>query len=308
VVVKGGTMEIKNVLVPTDFSVPSKMAVNYGVALARKFRTKLTLVHILDVHPLLAETATVDRDLEENLRDKARQELSALVSSEDQDDLDLRVVVKIGNVQQEITNTIKEQGADFIVLGTHGRGRVGRLILGSTTERLLRKLTIPVLTVRTTRPMNFKHILFATDLSESSIRGFDFALDLARTLQSKIVAIHALDKRMLSALEDNVAAETHEGAIQEASRKLGMLVTEGKRNGVEVEASLVEGDAAREILRTAEERSPDLILLAISRKGTVERALFGATAEQVVRESEVPVLSIPVDVAAERDKNRKTRG
>jgi nucleotide-binding universal stress UspA family protein len=295
-------MEIKNVLVATDFSLPSRMAVNYGVAVARKFRATLTLAHILDAHPLLAEAADIDRDVEEELCGKAIQELSTLVSPEDEDDLNLQIVAKIGNVQQEISGIISQQRSDLIVLGTHGRGGVGRLILGSTAEQLLRKLPIPVLTVRTAGPMNFKSIVLATDLSEYSVQGFDFALDLARKLQSRIVAVHVLDKGEVSVLENNVAAETHDRSIQDATRKLEMLVAEGKRAGVDVEASLVEGDVVSKVLKTSEERRADLVLLTITRKGLLERALFGTTAERVVRESNVPVLSIPVHLTAARER------
>jgi len=299
-------MEIKNVLVPTDFSLPSKAAVNYGVALARKFRAKLTLLHVLDPHPLLEETADIDRETEQTLRGKAFEELLNLVSPEDEDDLDLQIVVKFGDIHKEISNTIKERGTDLIVLGTHGRGRVGRLILGSTTERLLRKLAIPVLSVRTTAPMNFTQILFATDLSESSVQGFDFAVDLARKFGSKIVAVHVLDKRMVSILDDAVI-ESRERTIQDAKRKLGLLFTEGKRSGVDVETQLVEGTAAPLILKAAEEYRADLILLAISGKSHAERVMFGATADRIVREGDIPVLSVPVRVNAEPELTRSRR-
>jgi nucleotide-binding universal stress UspA family protein len=290
-------MKIKNVLVPTDFSVPSKMAVNYGVALARKFRAKLRLVHVLGLTPP-AETADIDGKMEQHLRDRALKELSTLVSSEDEDDLDLQIDVRLGSVHQAIADAINEQRSDLIVLGTHGRGRLERMILGSTTEGLIRKLPIPALTVRTTGPMDFKHIVFATDLSESSAQGFDFALDLAQSFESAIVAVHALDKKMVEALEDNAVVESRQRAFREASRKLAQLATEGQRKGVRVETLLVEGEPALEVLKTAEAYNADLILLAISKKEAWNRALFGATAEQVVRKSNIPVLCIPVHVEA----------
>jgi nucleotide-binding universal stress UspA family protein len=290
---KEQTMDIKNVLVPTDFSLPAKAALNYGVAVARKFRARLTLVHVLDVQPLLTAAAELDSNLELERREEALDKLSALLVPEDEDDLDLHVVVKSGDLQSEIIRTIAEQSADIVVLGTHGRGRLGRFIIGSTTEQLLRKLAIPVLTVRSTRPLDFRRILFATDLSEPSMKAFDFALSLAQGLRSDIVAVHAVDKAMTSSAEDVVATEMRDVAMRQARQKLDMLVTEGKRHGVEIQTVLAEGTAAREILKTSDQSGADLILLAISSKGFLERALIGATAEQVVREANVPVLSIP---------------
>jgi len=299
-------MEIKNVLVPTDFSVPSKMAVNYGVALARKFRARLTLMHAIGVQPLLSEATEIDPHLEEELGQKALEQLSDLVAPEDQDDLDLQTVIKIGGVQKAIINTIKEQHTDLVVLGTHGHGRIGRLVLGSTTEGILRKLTIPVLTVRETRQMNFRRILFATDLSESSVRALDFVLNLAGAFQAKVIAAHTVDKRMISAVDDAVRADLRDIAAHQAKGKLAMIVTEGRRRGVEVCTMLAEGTVADQILKSAEESNADIIVLATAPKGAIERTVIGTTAERVVREARIPVLSIPPTAAALPQAIRKT--
>jgi nucleotide-binding universal stress UspA family protein len=296
-------MDIKNILVPTDFSVQSKAAVNYGVALARKLRTRLTLLHVLTVQPLLSEAAEFDPGLIEEVGQEAAQNLSELIPPEDQDDLDLRTVVKVGGIQKAIISTVKEQHVGLVVLGTHSHGRLGRWVLGSTTEAILRKLAIPVLTVRHTGQMNFGRILFATDLSESSLQAFDFALDLAHVLQSDIVALHTVNKRMLSAVEDAVGEEIHDLAIGQARQKLAVIVAEGRRRGIEVTTLLTEGTAADEILRYAGNVDADLILLGITRKSIVERALIGATAERVAREARVPVLCVPARVPAVRRRS-----
>jgi nucleotide-binding universal stress UspA family protein len=120
-------MNIKNVLVPVDFSPPSRLAVNYGVSLARTFRAKLTLMHVVEsasalAHPFTSEDATIEKQH----RDQAVRMLSALLGSEDQDDLDLRIVIKSGNIKKEIATVIREQHADIVVMGTHGRGLFGR--------------------------------------------------------------------------------------------------------------------------------------------------------------------------------------
>ena len=166
----GDYMHIKNVLVPVDFSPPSRLAVNYAVSLARKFRAKLTLMNVVEsasalAHPFTAHSATIEKEH----REQAARMLSALLGSEDQDDLDLRIVVKSGNIKNEILAVIREQHADILVMGTHGRGLFGRWVIGSITEGMLRKISIPILTVcRATKPLTFDRILFATDLSESS--------------------------------------------------------------------------------------------------------------------------------------------
>jgi nucleotide-binding universal stress UspA family protein len=109
---------------------------------------------------------------------------------------------------------------------------------------------------------------------------------------------------MASILSDAVI-DPCERTIQDAKRKLGLFFTEGKRNGVDVETLIVEGDVTAQILRTAQENCADLIVLPISRKTHLERTMFGTTAERVVRGANIPVLSIPVRV---HDELIKTRG
>src|SRR5690348_3853624 len=97
-------MEIKNILVATDFSAPSNMAVNYGVSLARRFRARLTLLHILDRPRTEGShgSETAHQRIEDQRRDEALQRLEAQLAPEDQDDLDLQVALATGGVQSEI--------------------------------------------------------------------------------------------------------------------------------------------------------------------------------------------------------------
>src|SRR5690349_19920617 len=141
-------MDIKNVLVPVDFSPPSQLAVNYGVAFARKLRASLTLLHVVESGAAVVVGFPVESTaIEERHRDQALRMLSALVAPEDQDDLDLRILIKSGDIKDKILSVIDEQHADIVVMGTHGRGLFGRWLIGSVTEGILRKVSIPILTV-----------------------------------------------------------------------------------------------------------------------------------------------------------------
>lgn len=152
-------MRIHNVLVPIDFSAPSKLAADYGVALARSFCAKLTLLHVLGL-----PANSVAQEVED-----AQLNLSGLVGAEDQDDLDVRTIVKLGDVHEQISRVIREHSIDLVVMGTHGRGFLGRHLVGSVTHNLLRKVNVPVFTVcHAIGPLTFSRILFATDLSDAA--------------------------------------------------------------------------------------------------------------------------------------------
>jgi len=240
--------------------------------------------------------------IEKEDREKAARMLSALLGSETQTNLELVFVVKSGNIKSQITAVIREQHADIVVMGTHERGLFGRCVIGSTTEGMLRKISIPLLTVcRVTKPMAFNRILFATDLSESSKQGFYFALELAATIRSDLIVVYALDQTPLlkSGCAEMVPYVTQLN-IEEAKATFAGFVTEGSHAKVKVEALVAEGIAAEEILKAGDRNSADLIVLTVGKKGFVEQALLGTTAERVIREASVPVLSIPANVRTER--------
>ena len=269
---------------------------------ARKFHAKLTLMNVVEsasalAHPFTAHSATIEKEH----REQAVRMLSALVGSEDQDDLDLRAVVRSGNIKNEIAAVISEHQADILVMGTHGRGLFGRWAIGSITEGMLRKISIPILTVcRATKPLTFSRILFATDLSESSKQGFDRTFELACTMRSDMVIVHVMDEIPLTYGGAELVRYVSQHNIEEAKAKLAEFVAEGQRAQTKIETILVEGVAAEEILKAADRESVDLVVLTVGKKGFVEHAMVGTTAERVIREANTPVLSIPAGVGTER--------
>jgi nucleotide-binding universal stress UspA family protein len=297
-------MNIERVLVPVDFSPPSNLAVNYGISLARKFRATLTLLHVVEPPTALmyAFPTGIDK-AEKQRRERAERMLSALVGPEDQDDLDVRTVVKSGEIEEEIYSIIRDEHTDIVVMGTHGRRLLGRWFIGSVTQNLLRNMTVPVLTVcRAGRPLAFERILFATDLSEASFSGFRFVTDLASSVHACLILAHVMDKRPAVSFETpEVAAcfdEERRSALELVHDRFAVLETEAHRHNLKPEKVIAEGVASDAILRIADEQAADFIVMTVEKKGAVARALLGTTAERLIRESHVPVLSIPATTIA----------
>lgn len=275
-------MKIRKVLVAVDFSPPSRVAVNYGIALARKFNARLSLLHVVETSSALlyafpGEAAKVDAQR----MAQADRMLPTLVGPEDQDDLDVGFIVKAGEVEDEIESVVHQQQADIVVMGTHGRNLFGRLILGSVTQGLLRRLGVPVLTIcHVGRPLDFKRVLFATDLGVDSYKGFLFALDFAATTRSALTVVHTLDTS-----DDRLRMkESFAGFESEAARRKVPLLT-----------VIGEGSAAEFLTRYADENDIDFLILGLRKKNAMERALLGSTAEPLIRAAHVPVLSVPID-------------
>jgi nucleotide-binding universal stress UspA family protein len=301
-------MRIEKVLVPVDFSPPSGLAVNYGIALARKFRAKLSLLNVVEpATALIYSFPTEGAKLEKEQSKRAWRMLPALVGPEDADDLDLQILVKTGNIEEQIASAIRDERADIVVMGTHGRRLLGRWLIGSVTQHMLRKIDVPVLTVcRLTRPLTFARILFAADLSASSKEGFAFALDLARSTDANLSVMYVVEEVNLVYGGNEVAGYVGVRSLEEARETLDQFVAEGKRQKVRVETMVVEGVTAQAIFKAAEDTCADMIVLTVERKGLLERALLGSTAERVIREAHVPVLSIPAGAKAASEKTEET--
>jgi nucleotide-binding universal stress UspA family protein len=291
---QGTFMQIQKILVPIDFSPPSRLALNHGIAFARKFRARVTLLHIVESHSAVdlifpAETAAIEKDH----RDQAQRMLSMLIEPRHQVDLDLHSLVKSGNVEEHILSTIDEEGIELVVMGTHGRGLVGRSLIGSVTQNVLARVQIPTLTVcRVNRFPRFDRILFATDLSELSNEGSRFTIGLAQTTHANVIALHAVEVGVEGGAE--AAVYLSEGRLEEARTKMDEMKAEASRQTVNFDAVLTEGVAADAISKTANEQSADFIVITIRKSGLVEQTRVSSTAERVIREAHVPVLAIPV--------------
>jgi nucleotide-binding universal stress UspA family protein len=145
---------IKNVLVATDFSPSSDVAMAYGRALAGLFQARLHIIHVVDnayTKVFMGEAALASRDtaaLQQTLEETGRRQLEAAVSDEDRRKLKATLAVPIGSVAQEIVRYAKAAGIDVIVMGTHGRGMVTHALMGSAAEKVVRLAPCPVLTVK----------------------------------------------------------------------------------------------------------------------------------------------------------------
>ena len=144
-------IKIANVLVATDFGAASESALNYGRELARTFGANLHVLHVIE-NPILwagPESATVDfMAVQRDLESGARAALDKVVTPEDRDQLRAVTIVRTGPPALEIVGYANDVGADVIIMGTHGRGFIGHMFMGSVAERVVRIAGCPVLTVR----------------------------------------------------------------------------------------------------------------------------------------------------------------
>ena len=139
---------LKRILVPHDFSETSSEAVRYGIALARTFGARLYFLHVglQAVDQFEVEFPT---GLEESMREGIRDRLLKIVTPQEDAELNPEFVVRKGVPAAEIVRYAADENIHLIVMGTHGRGFVGHMMMGSVAERVVRTAPCPVLTVRT---------------------------------------------------------------------------------------------------------------------------------------------------------------
>ena len=141
---------LKTILVPSDFSECSDEAVRYGLELGRRFDARVHLLHVVQdpvTQPWAAEGFSVPLfDVVDEWQKEAEKRLRASVPVEDTDRVTVKAIV--ATPYAEILDYAAAHDVDLIVMGTHGRGGMSHLLLGSIAERVIRRAPCPVLTVR----------------------------------------------------------------------------------------------------------------------------------------------------------------
>jgi len=145
-------IQLKNVLVATDFSETSEAALRYGREFARTFGAKLHVLHVADsimTRYALDGSVILPPEVQEDLENAAQIHLERLLGDDDRRELGAVAVLRTSNTPADsIVDYAKAADIDVIVIGTHGRRALARLLLGSVAERVVRTSPCPVLTVR----------------------------------------------------------------------------------------------------------------------------------------------------------------
>jgi len=146
-------LQLRKILLPTDFSGCANFAVAYAAAIARAAKAKIICIYVLEpMVPAVGYTGLADpmpiADISEQLEDSAERELPQIVHCEELHGLDVEEVITHGDAAAEIVRVAAEREVDLIVISSHGRTGLGRMIFGSTAEAVVRHARCPVLVVK----------------------------------------------------------------------------------------------------------------------------------------------------------------
>jgi nucleotide-binding universal stress UspA family protein len=146
-------MLIRSILLPTDFSECANYALSYSTFLARQFSASIICVHVIEpVVPTVGYTGLTEplplTDLSEQLEESAERELPKIGACEECSGLEIEEVIVHGDAAAEIVRVARERQVDLIVISSHGRTGLGRILFGSTAESVVRHAPCPVLVVK----------------------------------------------------------------------------------------------------------------------------------------------------------------
>ena len=297
-------VSIKNILYATDFSAASEAALPYVAGLSRLYGSTIHIVHALPktnfVRPGSPDSELIG-SIYQDAYSEAQKNIQLL--AQHLKPFPYKTYVRHGEVTDVLAEIIRDQNPDqkidLLVAGTHGRTGVGKLLMGSVAEQILRQVSVPMLTVgpkaapRNLSPgrvpsgkVKFGRILFATSFAEDSSAAA-FAISLAEQFHSHLTLLHVIE---------NYGPDLHDhpGPIEGAFTKLAAIATQRAHPHCRPEPAVQFGPAADVILRTAEESRAGLIVLGAHAPGahTPGNHVPGTTVHKVSAHATCPVLTV----------------
>jgi nucleotide-binding universal stress UspA family protein len=292
---------IKRILCPVDLSETSRRALEHARALARTFEASLDVLEVVEIAlPPSPFGAAPLYALTPEMRQTLTDDLERFAAPAREGGIRVTVDLEEGPVVRQILQAVDARAADLIVMGTHGRGGFEHLVLGSVTEKVLRKAPCPVLTVpagerQPAAPSGtFRTILCATDFSDAATKAIAYARALAERAAGRLILVHALDWPFgpMPRPPATPLAELLLSLETDADARLRKAVPDEHRHQCRVEQIVTQGKAAHDIVRLARDYSADLVVLGVRGRGAVNLALLGSTTHYVIREAACPVLTV----------------
>lgn len=285
---------ISTIILPLDGSVLAERALPYAATLARQSDGRVILVEAVEAHPFLgidlseAQIAVVDQ-AESSLQRAARRLDDVGAAAETH--------VYYDDPVHAILDAADRHAADLIVMSTHGRSGVGRMLYGSVTDQILRRAAVPVLVVPSIvdhpwsadRPLSLLVPLDGSELAEEVLLAAD---TLIAAGQTRLTLLRVVEPPTYPIYGDGYAYVPfdEEAEVGTATSYLDEQVVKMRERGYEASGKVTVGDPAGTIAAVAREEGADLIVMATHGHGGISRLLLGSVATSTLRQTTVPLL------------------
>jgi nucleotide-binding universal stress UspA family protein len=294
--------QIKKILCPTDWSEPSRVALQAAVNIERHEKAELVLLHVLPHLGMVRGIVSVV-PLGQVVQEEAFQKLTVLIAECVPPDVPVQPLIRIGDEADEIHRAALQ--ADLVVMSTHGRSGWAHWAFGSIAESVLRESVCPIFVVGPSGITSssrgaekdgrgccfdfpYKQVLWPTDWSDAADRALDEAIAIAAHHGAQLLLLHVIEppRRDLSdsAQSQDQAEDTERHFIKLCERKAG---AQNARH------LICHGVAADEITRVAVAEGADLVVMSSHGRTGWQRLKLGSVAQKVLRQVPCPVFLVP---------------
>ena len=281
---------LKNILFATDFSPAANAAAPFATQIARSYGAKVFGVHVNQFNDYTAVVPEAWAGMAEAAEEETMEDIQRL--NEQLKSVEHEVIIAQGSVSEAISNVIEQKEIDLVVVGTRGRTGLGKALLGSVAEQILRQAACPVLTVgphvtmELPRGEEMRGILYATDLSAEYATAAPYAVSLAQENQAQLTLLHVIEN--LGAGELVAPSEL----VDAKMRKLRQLVPQEAELWCQPGCLVEQGEPAEKILTLARRLHANLIVLGARPAKGFATHLDTGTVHKVVSLANCPVLTV----------------
>lgn len=284
---KSSTAKFENILFATDFSDYSRQAIPYVSSLAHTYGSRVFLCHVVTPSQLVIAAPEATPYLYEAECRNSEEQLAAIASLPELKGLRTEPLMCTGLLEDELTDVIKQKHIDLIVLGTHGRTGLRRLVLGSAAEQVCRMSDCPVLTIGPDlvigEKIKISRIVVPVDFSPESMTVLPYVAGIAREYGASITFLHVIPVDAGANVDGHTLAETARRTFKET---MAAGVAEH-----DCEFLVEFGHLAETILQVARQKKADLIAMGIRQSAMPTLQLRSSMAYQVMANARCPVLT-----------------
>jgi nucleotide-binding universal stress UspA family protein len=281
----------RSILLATDLSARSDRALDRAVLLAKEWRTPLTVLHVLENAPSPLDTAEPVPSWRQTpdplhaIRDSISADLGEIAET-------TTIMIEDGDTVDTVMRVAEASGSDLIVIGVARNGLLGDLMLGRTVDSLLRRCREPLLVVKARPRQRYRHIVVATDFSESSRHAFDAAVRFFP--EDTLTLFHAYDPLMSGLTGDAATYRREQRKVAEQDCEDFLREAEKRHGNFRRPRVMLEYGTPNHLLHDyVIDKSVDLVITGTHGRGAILDIIIGSVAKRILEDVACDVLLVP---------------
>lgn len=284
----------ETILIPAGGSGSAKRAARFGRELAKRYDAHIDVLHAFEKKSRLRDVTG-----ERNQKEQGREILDEIAELTTESGVETDTHLAEGQSHKSIADHVEKNDIDLVVMGRHNRSGLGERLLGTVTDRVLRRTSTPVLTIprknsENTTDIKYENILITTDGSENAERAAPYGANIAQNVGGSLHLLNVADVQARAGVFDagGVTDEFIKQLETEGQEAIERLAQHIDADAVAVQSSVVRGTSHEAINEYVTENSVDLIVIASEGKSNLASQSLGSVTDHVLQAVNVPVLVV----------------